>query len=158
MTTTFAGATSTHAVEVSSLNQSMDGLILTYYPVSASFVAREPSSTRADMQSTVNVAGGRKVVVPEWGYPSSTVVSGSPQRQVEFIAHTFTSWRLHGTSKIPFVSFFKLHDRDDAHCRALKGPTAGQSFYEFMCSLGLLNNDDSPKPACATPQYEFGSR
>ncbi len=158
VTTTFAGATSTHAAEVSSLNQNMDVIILTYYPVSTSFVARDPSSVRADMQSMVNIAGGKKVVVQEWGYPSSTVVSGGPERQADFIAHTFAAWKSHGTVRIPFVSFFKRRDWDDAHCRALTGQTAGQNFYEFMCSLGLLNNDGSPKPAYLTLQSELGSR
>ncbi len=158
VTTTFAGATSTHAAEVSSLNQNMDVLILTYYPVSNSFVARDPSSVRADMQSMVDIAGGKNVVVQEWGYPSSTVIAGSPQRQADFVAHTFAAWRLQGTAKIPFVSFFKRRDWDDAHCRALTGQTAGQNFYEFMCSLGLLNNDGSPKPAYTTLQSELGSR
>lgn len=121
-------------------------------------MARDPSSVRADMQSMVNIAGGKKVVVQEWGYPSSPVVSASPQRQADFIAHTFAAWRSHGTARIPFVSFFKRRDWDDAHCRALTGQTGGQNFYEFMCSLGLLNNDGSAKPAYLTLQSEIGSR
>lgn len=148
VTTTFEGATSTHTANVASLNANMDVVILTYYPInSGTFVPRHPSTVDADMTAMVNIADGKPLVVQEWGYPSSASLSSSRQMQADFIANTFSSWKQHGSGRIPFISFFKRREWNTAHCETLSGQTAGQRFYEFLCSLGLLNNDGTQKTA-----------
>jgi len=148
VTTTFDGATSTQIVNVASLNENMDVIILTYYPTGAGFVPRDPSTTvSTDMALMVSTAAGKPLVMQEWGYPSSTVLSSTEQMQADFIANTFSSWSQYGSSRIPFISFFKYRDWDAAQCTALTGQSSGQSFFEFICSLGLLNNDKTQKVA-----------
>lgn len=150
VTTTFEGASSTYATEVASLNANMDVIVMTYYPISAGFVARDPSTVSTDMQTMVTLAAGKPIIMQEWGYPSSATNSGSASKQSDFITNTFAAWRTHGTTNIPFISFFKRREWTAAHCATITGQTAGQTFYEFMCSLGLLNNDSSPKTAYTT--------
>jgi hypothetical protein len=151
VTTTFDGATSTQVSGVASLNANMDVIILTYYPTNSStFVPRNPSTVATDMAAMINIAGSKPLVLQEWGYPSSTALSSSQQMQADFIANTFTSWRQHGSNRIPFISFFKRRDWNDDQCKALSGQSTGQPFYEFLCSLGLRNNIDTQKAAYAS--------
>ena len=148
VTTTFVGATLTQKTNVASLNANMDVIILTYYPTSSStFIPRNPLTVGGDMDAMVVVAGSKPLVLQEWGYPSSTYLSSTEQMQADFITNTFSSWVLYGSERIPFISFFKRRDWDPAHCATLSNQLAGQNFYEFLCSLGLLNNDGSPKMA-----------
>jgi Glycosyl hydrolase family 53 len=151
VTTTFDGATSTQIANVASLNENMDVIILTYYPTGAGFVPRDPSTVSTDMASMIATAAGKPLVMQEWGYPSSSILSPLPlnseQMQADFITNTFSSWSQYGSSRIPFISFFKYRDWDAAQCTALTGQSSGQSFFEFMCSLGLLKNDGIPKTA-----------
>jgi hypothetical protein len=158
VTTTFEGASSTDIANVASLNQNMDIVIYTYYPLNfATMTARDPSTVGADTAAMVSLAHGKPLVIQEWGYPSSAVVAGSEQKQSDVIANTFAAWRQHGSDKIPFISFFKRREWTSTECtnRAL-GQTAGQTFYEFLCSLGLLNNDGSPKAAYQTLVDQIG--
>jgi len=151
VTTTFDGATATQVTGVASLNANMDVIILTYYPVNPStFVPRNPSTASTDMAAMIAIAGSKPLVLQEWGYPTSSVLSSTEQKQADFIANTFTSWRQYGSSRIPFISFFKRRDWNDDQCKALSGQVAGGSFYEFLCSLGLLNNSGSQKAAYAS--------
>jgi len=151
VTTTFDGATLTQAANVASLNANMDVIILTYYPTNSStFVPRNPSTVATDMAAMISIAGSKPLVLQEWGYPSSTVLSSSQQKQADFIANTFTTWRQYGSGRIPFISFFKRRDWNDAQCQTSSGQATGQPFYEFLCSLGLLNNIGTQKAAYAS--------
>jgi hypothetical protein len=148
VTTTFEGATFTQKTNVASLNANMDVVILTYYPTSPStFAPRNPLTVGGDMAAMVGIAGSKPLVMQEWGYPASTYLFSSEQMQADFITNTFLSWRQYGSGRIPFISFFKRRDWTPAHCATLSGQVAGQNFYEFLCSLGLLNNGGSPKMA-----------
>jgi hypothetical protein len=152
VTTTFDGFVGNTSAQlksdVASLNANMDVIILTYYPTNPlSFTVRDPSTVSTDMASMVATAAGKPLVMQEWGYPSSTVLSSTEQKQADFITNTFSSWRQHGSGRIPFVSFFKRRDWDAAQCMALTGQSSPQPFFEFMCSLGLLNNDGTTKAA-----------
>ena len=148
MTTTFEGASSTQAANVASLNQNMDIVIYTYYPMNFQTVTvRDPSTVATDMATMVSLAGGKPLVLQEWGYPSSLVVSGSEQKQSDFVAGTFAAWRQHGSDKIPFLSFFKRRDWTATECTARSGQNPGDRFFEFLCSLGLLKNDGTTEKA-----------
>jgi len=147
VTTTFDGATLTHPADVAKLNENMDVIILTYYPTSPGFIVRDPSTVDSDMAAMVSIAGSKPLVLQEWGYPSSSYLFSSEQLQSDFITNTFWSWQLYGSSRIPFISFFKRRDWDAAQCATLTRQGPMNPFYEFMCSLGLLNNNGSPKMA-----------
>ena len=117
VTTTFDGATSTQIANVASLNANMDIVILTYYPTNPpNFTVRAPSTVSSDMAAMINIAGGKPLVLQEWGYPSSTFLSSTEQMQADFITNTFSSWRQYGSARIPFISFFKRREWDSAQC------------------------------------------
>ena len=152
VTTTFDGfignASAQTAANVASLNANMDVIILTYYPTNSStFVPRAPATVSSDMAKMINIAGGKPLVMQEWGYPSSTVLSSSEQMQADFITNTFSLWKQYGSGRIPFISFFKRREWNSAYCATLSGQSSGQPFYEFLCSLGLLDNAGTPKLA-----------
>jgi len=155
VTTTFDGATLTQTSDVASLNANMDIIILTYYPTGTNFIVRNPATVSGDMAAMVSIAAGKPLVLQEWGYPSSSVLSSSEQMQADFITNTFSSWNLYGSERIPFISFFKRRDWDPAFCTTLTGQSSGQNFYEFMCSLGLLNNSGTEKSAYTTLAAEL---
>jgi hypothetical protein len=147
VTTTFEGATVTAGSEISLLNSKMDALMLTYYPVNSNYVVRDPSTVEADAHKLIVLAGSKPLIMQEWGYPSSTALGSSEQKQADFFQQSFTILKEHGADHFPFVSFFKYRDWNAAHCQALTGQTSGQSFYEFTSSLGLKKNDGTPKEA-----------
>ena len=82
VTTTFDGfignASAQTAVNIASLNANMDVIILTYYPTGVNFVPRDPSTVSTDMAAMVTKAGGKPLVMQEWGYPSSSILSPLP--------------------------------------------------------------------------------
>jgi hypothetical protein len=88
----------------------------------------------------------KPIVLQEWGYPTSPALMSSEQAQAAFIDSTFAAWKRLGAERIPFISFFKRRDWNAAHCAALSRQAPGQRLHEFLCSLGLLRNDHTPKP------------
>jgi hypothetical protein len=114
------------------------------------------------MASMVALAGGKPLIMQEWGYPTSATLSSSEAKQADFVTNTFASWASHGRDKIPFISFFKRRDWNQAHCDALcpvsPAPPQCTPFIAYNCSLGLLNHDGSPKAAHATLLGEVAAR
>lgn len=148
VTTTFAAATGAQAAPIAALNASMDFIALTYYPVdSRSFAPRAPTTVASDVTAMLALHPSKPIVLQEWGYPSSTSLGSDESRQAEFIARSFAAWRAAGATRIPFIGFFKYRDWNAAHCAAVSGQGAGGSFFEFLCSLGLLRNDGTRKAA-----------
>jgi len=152
VTTTFEGYSSTQKTNVATLNANMDVIILTYYPIDGStFVPRDPTTALTDMQVMIANAGGKQIILQEFGYPSSsTTINSSTTKQSDFIRESFSAWRTIGTDKIPFISFFKYRDWNDSHVNTITGQVAGHKFWEFMRSLGLKNNDGTSKTAYTT--------
>ncbi len=148
VTTTFEGATKTFVNEVGKLNTNMDIVILTYYPIDAgTFVPRDPTTVKDDVASMIGISDSKPVIMQEWGYPSSAVLGSSEQKQADFYSNTFAELEKQSVINFPFVSFFKYRDWNSAQVQSITGQTAGGHFYEFMSSLGVLNNDGSTKAA-----------
>jgi hypothetical protein len=150
ITTTFNGFSNRDVTNVASLNENMDAVFLTYYPISSSFIADDPSVVSTDMRTMSNLAGSKKVILQEWGYPSSSTNSGSESKQATFISNTFDEWKALGSSQFPFISFFKRREWNACECAAQTSSSPGNPFYDFMCSLGILNNNSSPKSSNST--------
>ncbi len=152
VTTTFDGATTKFVAQVKDLNANMDGVMMTYYPISANFATREPGVVPIDVAKMVDVSLGKPLIMQEWGYPSSTSLGSSERKQAEFIYNSLVELEKQGPGKFPFVSFFKYKDWSTAHVQAITGQAPGQPFFEFMGSLGLNKNDGSPKEALTVIQ------
>lgn len=151
VTTTFAAAIGAQAAPIATLNSSMDFIALTYYPIDLrTFAPREPATVAADVSAMLALDANKPIVLQEWGYPSSAALGSDESKQSEFIARSFAAWRAAGTTRMPFIGFFKYRDWNDAHCEAVSGQRAGDTFFEFLCSLGLLHNDRTGKAAYQT--------
>ncbi len=151
VTTTFAAATGAQAAAIAQMNAAMDFIALTYYPIdSRTFAPRAPATVAADVSAMLALDANKPIVLQEWGYPSSAALGSGEPQQAEFIARSFAAWRAAGANRIPFIGFFKYRDWNAAHCAAVSGQSAGGSFFEFLCSLGLLRNDGVRKAAFQT--------
>lgn len=148
VTTTFAGANGSEMANVNTLNTMSDIFVLTYYPTGAMFQVQNPSVVMADIPQMVTLANGKPLVIQEAGYPSAASLSSSEQMQRDFVTNVFQAWLAQGATNIPFLSFFKMKEWTPANCTtASGGGSPGTPLYEFLCSLGLRNNDYTPKAA-----------
>ncbi|GAB4443963.1 MAG: hypothetical protein OHK0011_26180 [Turneriella sp.] len=155
VTTTFAGFSGAESAAIAALNENMDAYFLTYYPISGAFVASNPGVVSTDFAAMVTQSGSKPIVIQELGYPTSTTNSGSEANQATFIANVFDQWKQRGSVKFPFLSFFKRREWNACECAAQTASIApnnvpGNPFYDFMCSLGILNNDSTAKSSNAT--------
>jgi hypothetical protein len=149
VTVTSDGALTDHPAEVATLTRHSDAVILTYYPLNASFRVRAPSAARSDIARMVTLGNGRPVVLQEVGYPSAVEVGSSEQAQAEFVDTVFAAWADAG-SAITFLNFYMLHDFSLADCSgwaSYYGVGTDPTAVAFLCSLGLRQRDGTPKLA-----------
>jgi hypothetical protein len=149
VTTTFSGASAGAQANVTALNSVSDIWIFTYYPLGLGFVPNSPQSPLTDFPVMLTLAGTKDVVLQEVGYPSSTAISSSEGNQATFVTQFFQAWQNSG-QRIPFLSFFLLHDLTPTICA--QANTYYQlppdpAFQAYLCSLGLRHDDDTLKPA-----------
>ena len=150
VTTTFQNS-AVEAANIATLNTNTDIHIMTYYLTDSALMVTDPPSTvLTDLDTMVAQAAGKPLVLQEIGYPSSSVNGGSEAGQAEFVEHVFAGWQSIGVEKLPFVAFFKRKEWNTDFCDLVTGQTMGQTFWEFMCSLGFTNNDLTPKLAWTT--------
>lgn len=154
VTTTFKGASGAYQSQVQNLNTNMDVFILTYYPHPGNFLMQSPNVVTTDMQTAVNLAGAKPLVYQEFGYPTNTDINGSEANQWQFFDSGLTQWRTIGSTKISFLSAFKRRDynNDVASCG-----TAGTNANKFLCSLGFVQNNQTPKMAWTNLQAKLNS-
>lgn len=149
VTTTFGGASGGAQASVAALNRMSDVLIFTYYPLGGGFVPNVPQLPTTDFPTMLALAGTKEVVLQEVGYPSSTVISSSEANQAAFVNEFFQAWQNTG-QRIPFLSFFLLHDFTPSFCAALNAyyqSPPDPAFQAYLCSLGLRHDDGTEKPA-----------
>jgi len=134
--------------QVTTLNQSSDMWITTYYPFMNGFDVRNPSSPMVDFPNMIAMAGGRPVQLQEVGYPSGRPNKSSPAKQAEFVRYVFAAWNNAGDS-IPHLSYFGLHDLTFRQVRGFLSyyGVSARSFRSFLLTLGLRDATGLPKPA-----------
>lgn len=147
VTTTFGGASGAGSANVAALNTKSDVWMLTYYPLGAGYVVEPAQSPVTDFQTMLGLAGTKNVVLQEVGYPSAAILSSSEANQAAFVTAFFQAWQTAG-QRIPFLSFFLLHDLTPDVCAQLNAyyqvpPDA--AFQAYLCTLGLRRDDDTVK-------------
>lgn len=147
VTSTFSGAAGGALENVTRLNRKSDVLILTYYPTGAFFDVNDPAVPLADFPTMLGWAGTRPLILQEVGYPSASLLQSSEEKQAAFVTNVFRAWNKAG-ERIPFLSYFALHDFDEALCNKLEGyyGVKDANFHAFLCTLGLRKADGTPKP------------
>jgi hypothetical protein len=137
-----------HPDEVAQLNEVSDVIIITYYPSAPAFTFNNPAAPLEDFPHMVEFAGGRPVVLQEVGFASSELLGSSEAAQAEFVANVFSAWAATGDA-IPFLDFFLLHDLAEATCSEFEDyyGLRHERFHAFLCTLGLREEDGTPKLA-----------
>jgi hypothetical protein len=149
VTCTFGGASGNAQKECATLNAKSDVIILTYYPLDATFKPLDPSVPLTDFPKMIELAGGKPVVLQEVGYPAGEVLDSSEHKQAEFVRNAFTAWRAAG-GNIPFLNYFLLHDFTQKMCDDFGkyyGLPDSKNFNVFLCTLGLRKADGTPREA-----------
>lgn len=124
-----------------------DAAIFTYYPVDDIYQVTDADAETV-LKNMVGFAGYKRVLVQEFGYPTSPLNGGSEAGQAAFIEAGIAAWRGLGADKIPFFSVFALHDLPPVLCEELSGYyglPGDRAFEAFLCSLGLRRDDGTPK-------------
>jgi hypothetical protein len=126
-----------------------DVAIFTHYPFRVnSFTVETPTITRSTFDNMIALAGGKPVVMQ--GYPASPTNGSSEDQQAAFYTDAITQWRARGSTAMPFVNLFLLHDFTPQQCNELGvyyGLPNQAPFLSFLCTLGLRRADGSARPA-----------
>lgn len=128
-----------------------DVAIYTHYPFNLDSFDVAPSTiTNVTFDNMIAIASGRPVVLQELGYPASSLNRSSEAQQAAFFTDAIAQWRARGSTAMPFVSLFLLHDFTPQQCTDFgvyyNLPNQAQ-FIGFLCSLGLRKADGSPRPS-----------
>jgi hypothetical protein len=120
------------------LNAYTDVVMLTYYPLDADFTVRNPDEVATDFDEIVEAFPNKPIFILEAGYPSSSLLNSSEEKQAEFIRAVFNAWDKH-VAQIKLVSFTWLHDvsPDELEFFASYYQTDDEKFLAFIASLGL---------------------
>lgn len=128
-----------------------DVAIFTHYPFQLnSFTVEQPTITRSSFDNMIALAGGKPVVLQELGYPASPTNGSSEAQQAAFFTDALTQWRARGSTAMPFVNLFLLHDFTQQQCNELGtyyGLPNQASFISFLCTIGLRKADGSARPS-----------
>ncbi len=140
--------------EIAALNAASDVLIVTYYPLGEGFSAENSALPETDFPAMAAYSDefvrGVPVVLQEVGYPSGEINESSESEQAEFVHHVFTAWAAN-QDRIPFLNYFMLHDFNEQMCHAFEAyyGLTHERFFSFLCTLGLLRADGTPKESLA---------
>lgn len=148
VTTTFGGTLSAYE-QVVDLNTMSDVFIMTYYPLKDGFGVRPPDSPLSDFPQMVKWAGDKPLILQEVGYPAAESWGSSEADQADFVRNVFKAWDADAVH-IPFLSYFAMGDFSDELCKGFMtyyGLPDQQVFYDFLCTLGLLKVDGTPRQA-----------
>ncbi|HEY8154245.1 MAG TPA: hypothetical protein VII72_08975 [Myxococcota bacterium] len=131
------------------LDEAIDYLALTYYPLRSDFTMRLPRDVPSDFAAIERAAGNRKILLQEVGYSSSPVNRSSPEQQAEFYSLVFDQLGQR-SSRIAAANFLWMSDLSDELVeefgRYYKLPNVA-AFKAYLKYLGLFDDRDRPKPA-----------
>ncbi len=151
-TLTADGLLGASPAEAARLARLGDVWMVTYYPLNLSLSGvsvRHPTVVSGDVQRLLSLAGNQHIVFQEVGYPAATSLGSSEAWQAQFVEAVLDTWHTH-RDRIPFLSFFLLHDLPAKMCDELGvyyGTTGVPGFRDFLCTLGLRQATGTPRQA-----------
>ncbi|HVN78503.1 MAG TPA: hypothetical protein VMW38_05850 [Terriglobia bacterium] len=159
---TYPGLVGTCKEELKTLNQFSDVVGVSYYPVGANFVVKDPSTVKDDFQAITSIYPNRKLYFYQFGYPSSQILNSSEEKQAKFIEAAFAAWDAYAT-QIGMINFTPMTDcseKETASQAHYFGLTQNSGFSEFLQTLGLRRYPKSgeDKPAFLALQREAKAR
>jgi hypothetical protein len=124
---------------------------LTYYPISADFVVRDPSTVDADFPRILAAAGSKQIFLQEVGYPTSATNGSSEEKQAEFFSRVLDQ-AASDPGRFIGVNFTFMSDFSDALVKSFSAyyrmPGADR-FASFLKTLGMFDDQGRPKKAWA---------
>ncbi len=159
---TYDGLTGAARDRLLQLNQQADVIGVSYYPLAENTVLA-PAVLRDHFARLLEVYPTKDVHFYQFGYPSSTAIGGSAEKQREFVITAFRLWD-HYKDRIKLITFTWLYDLQATDIDAVSEATLGditpaQAFSEFIGSLGLLGRRvGDAKPAFTELQQQLRLR
>lgn len=156
---TFYGLTRDNVQHLQELNENSDVVLVTYYPLSPDFTVRDPTAVKQDFDKICTLYPGKDIYFLEAGYPSSTLLSSSDEKQAEFVRQAFSAWDEH-KDQIKVLNFVYMHDVSQSQLDTmvkyygLNDP----KFAAYLGTLGLRTNDGKDKPAWTAFKEEAKAR
>ncbi|MBN2330482.1 MAG: hypothetical protein JXC85_01580 [Candidatus Aenigmarchaeota archaeon] len=131
----------------------------TLYIYSPGFVFdHEPMELLTYLAEIENLTGDRRFALTEVGWNTNEGLGGKESDQLELVS-LFFDYLEQAPGRLQFMSYFALHDWEKEDC-LLGGETFFQPgdsmiedeefmdvFSDFLCYLGIINNDGTPKLA-----------
>ena len=159
---TYGGLTGFAWRELKQINLHTDIIGVSYYPLSENTV-HEPTILRKHFIDLFSVYPDKKIDFYQYGYPSSTKINGSLDKQRRFVEETFKYWDKY-LNKIRLITFTWLYDVQQVHIDqmsddTLEAITPTEAFLEFLGSLGLHGKEiGEEKPAFRELKKQLGLR
>ena len=147
---TYGGLTGISKDVMQQLNTHADIIGVSYYPMNEKNV-KAPNALVEDINTLIDIYPNKTIDFYQYGYPSSSKINSSLEKQRQFIEETFKYWDKHQT-KIRLITFTWLYDVQKIHIEKMRKNTLGdltpgEAFVEFIGSLGLhgeLEGDEKP--------------
>jgi hypothetical protein len=131
------------------LLEASDMAVLSYLPGLGEKEAGLTSAIAVHVDAMVASAGQKPILLESFGYPSSSVVGGSPITQALFLETFFGELGLRRAS-FGFVNVEMLGDLGPVRCAeraAAQGEPPDGPYAAYICSLGLVTVAAEDKPA-----------
>jgi len=145
------------------VNNGLDIVTLTYYPLNPDFTMESPSVVNTDFSSLVGIYSDtlQPIYFAECGYASSDSCNSSDALQAQFFQNVFSAWDTY-YDNIKYLTLFKTTDWSQQEVNDL-GVFYGITdniFLEYLRTLGVRtwDNDGTNKPAYETILCELSDR
>lgn len=163
-TFTFNGLTSASTSALcQSVNDSLDIIALTYYPINSNFTMESPTVVNSDFASLVGIYSDtlQPIYFVECGYSSSDTCNSSELQQSQFYQNVFSAWDTY-YDNIKYLTIFKTTDwsQQEVNDFALYYGISDNIFLEYLRTLGVRtwDNDGTNKSAYETILCELSDR
>jgi hypothetical protein len=135
--------------ELKDLNQAIDYVSMTYYPLAGDFTMRPVRDVGKDFAAMLRTAGSRRLLIQEVGYSSSPINKSSPEQQADFYGAVFDQLEAH-RGRIIGANFLFMSDLADSVVKEFgkyyRMPNA-KNFLAYLKYLGVFDDKNRPKPA-----------
>jgi hypothetical protein len=163
-TLTFDGLTKEETKDYCKMiNDSLDIVSVTYYPLNGDFTMKDPSVVFDDFDSIVKIYSdtSQPVYFVECGYATSAFCNSSEEKQSQFFTNVFSAWDSH-YDNIKYLTIFKSTDWSKTTVNQLGEyyGIADTVFKEYLRTLGVrtYSGNGTDKKAYNTILCELSDR
>ncbi|MCK5615239.1 glycosyl hydrolase 53 family protein [Candidatus Pacearchaeota archaeon] len=143
---TLNGLVEKNIEELRSINENLDIVMVTYYPIHDDFGVQDTSVVSEDLGRLLSTYPG-EIQILEAGYPTSPTLGSSEIKQANFISELFSF--ANSNSRITVINIEWLHDKSTKEVNdfAKYYGLSDSRFKEYLRTLGLRTNSGEDKEA-----------